>query len=89
MDGRGLCGTFDNNPTNELTHRSGFVDKMPSDGVPESFTESWKYELLLIGWFLYQNENIFSTYFQIFLKAMLCGNERIPFDDLNNACTPS
>ncbi|XP_025079699.1 von Willebrand factor D and EGF domain-containing protein-like [Pomacea canaliculata] len=42
MDGRGLCGTFDNNPTNELTHRSGFVDKMPSDGVPESFTESWK-----------------------------------------------
>lgn len=89
MDGRGLCGTFDNNPTNELTHRSGFVDKMPSDGVPESFTESWKYELLLIGWFLYQNENIFLHIPRFVLKIRSWGNERIRFDDLNNACTPS
>ncbi|PVD31844.1 hypothetical protein C0Q70_07263 [Pomacea canaliculata] len=42
LKGRGLCGTFDNNPNNDLTHRSGFVDTMPADHVPESFTESWK-----------------------------------------------
>ncbi|PVD18262.1 hypothetical protein C0Q70_20811 [Pomacea canaliculata] len=42
LNGRGLCGTFDNNPNNDLTHRSGFVDTMPADDVPERFTESWK-----------------------------------------------
>ncbi|PVD18850.1 hypothetical protein C0Q70_21407 [Pomacea canaliculata] len=42
LNGRGLCGTFDNNPNNELTHRFGFVDTMPADSVPEGFTESWK-----------------------------------------------
>ncbi|XP_025079123.1 von Willebrand factor D and EGF domain-containing protein-like isoform X3 [Pomacea canaliculata] len=42
LNGRGLCGTFDNNPNNDLTHRSGFVDTMPADSVPEGFTESWK-----------------------------------------------
>ncbi|PVD19125.1 hypothetical protein C0Q70_21688 [Pomacea canaliculata] len=42
LNGRGLCGTFDNNPNNDLTHRSGFVDTMPADDVPEAFTESWK-----------------------------------------------
>ncbi|XP_025079698.1 uncharacterized protein LOC112555480 [Pomacea canaliculata] len=40
--GRGLCGTFDNNANNELTHRNGFVDKMPANNVPVKFTESWK-----------------------------------------------
>ncbi|PVD18254.1 hypothetical protein C0Q70_20803 [Pomacea canaliculata] len=42
LNGRGLCGTFDNNTNNDLTHRSGFVDRMPADDVPEDFTESWK-----------------------------------------------
>ncbi|PVD18249.1 hypothetical protein C0Q70_20798 [Pomacea canaliculata] len=42
LNGRGLCGTFDNNLNNDLTHRSGFVDRMPADSVPEGFTESWK-----------------------------------------------
>ncbi|PVD18852.1 hypothetical protein C0Q70_21409 [Pomacea canaliculata] len=37
--GRGVCGTFDGNPFNELTHRSGFVDRW-SD-LPEAFTQSW------------------------------------------------
>ncbi|XP_025079581.1 von Willebrand factor D and EGF domain-containing protein-like isoform X1 [Pomacea canaliculata] len=42
LKGRGLCGTFDNNTNNDLTHRSGFVDTMPADHVPVRFTESWK-----------------------------------------------
>ena len=41
---RGLCGTFDGNKSNELTHKDGriFAKLDPGDRKDE-FTESWRF----------------------------------------------
>ncbi|KAK7484233.1 hypothetical protein BaRGS_00024482 [Batillaria attramentaria] len=39
--GRGICGTYDDDNTNEFTLRDGHVDTMCSNCEPRSFTESW------------------------------------------------
>lgn len=43
---QGLCGTFDGNIDNDLTHKSGVVDTFPSTVThswePSNFVESWR-----------------------------------------------
>ncbi|KAK7484234.1 hypothetical protein BaRGS_00024483 [Batillaria attramentaria] len=41
--GRGICGTFDDDNTNEFTHRNGYVDTTCRDFDCE-FIESWRYD---------------------------------------------